>query len=105
MRPLPVTFLAVLFGALAVSVVIALSLQITRQFMMPAWWVVLVGAQGLVCALGLWLMRRWVFLLFAIAWLAGALLLLLKGGSIPLISFIGPVLMAAVGVAYWRRFA
>jgi hypothetical protein len=55
-------------------------------------------------AVGLWRMRYWAFIFYAVLWLAGTAFALSVGAQFNWWSLGGPAIMVLVLVFYWRRF-
>ncbi len=56
-----------------------------------------------VCLYGLWRMRRWAVLVFALALSARILYGMLGGPPLGVARLVGPAIILGVGLVYWKR--
>jgi hypothetical protein len=107
MRPIPVTLLCIflfLVGAIFVwATGWILFAPSPAPFTGSAWAYGLISAQCLGTGAGLWRVKRWAFLFFAVMWLLGAVLAITFSVSIGWRSLIGPLVMAMFYACYKHR--
>jgi hypothetical protein len=107
-RPLPVT-LVCLLGALA-AIVVAVRISVDALWAVPpsagqraiAYVAVAFTATVLY---GMWIMRRWSVVLIALALTARIVVGLTGHLAWNAAALAGPVLLLAVGIAYWKRMS
>ena len=108
MRPIPITILCIfmlLIGLVGVyfgvHALFALHPEALQRSAL-SWFMSSVMILG--TAIGLWRMRYWAFIFYAVLWLAVTVFALSVGASFDWSSLVGPAIMVVVLVVYWRRF-
>ncbi len=105
-RPLAIT-LVCLLGGVAVFVASAQVVMRWRLMSQESLAGSIAALAGLIisaaCLYGLWRMKRWAVLVFALALGARLIYGVFGGPPLNVARLVGPALILGVGLAYWRR--
>jgi len=105
-RPWPITAVCLL-GAAAALVAVALLLTQAPWAVQPTTAQRAVGLAAVAATAsglyGLWRMRRWSVVLFAILFAGRVAYELVRPGNWSPVAMAGPVLLLALGALYWKR--
>ncbi len=105
-RPVAITLVCLLGG---VAVLVASAQVVTRWRLMSQESLAgsIAALAGLIisaaCLFGLWRMKRWAVLVFALALGARILYGLFGGPPLSVARLVGPALILGVGLVYWKR--